>query len=347
MTDEAARGDATVAPDAGSAGPGLGASVPRLGVAACYFATVLGGLALADEAAALGLVLFDDPGQVGNVGVFAAMVLGFTVVLVAAVRYDRGLDLVRLLLVGSFGILVADAVVLGTGLGRLVTDDPALVGLPASPLPVAVAVLTAAALWRHPEWYVLNVAAVVGGAAGVAMLGLSFGPLPIVVLLVVWAAYDAYAVYGSGHMKEVAAGAGSMKAPLVFVVPESRDFSYRETDLGGLGVDDEDGGDGGDAGGDGFPATILGLGDALIPGMLAVSAAHFLDAPVVVPALGANLPALGAVAGGVVGLAALTYILERFEGVHAGLPPLNASVLAGYVLGAVAAGIPVTTALGL
>lgn len=344
MSDGTARGDETVAPDAGDAGAGLAASLPRLGIAACYFATVLGGLALADEAAALGLVLFDDPSEVGNVGVFAAMVLGFTVVLVAAVRYDRGLDLIRLVLVGSFGVLVADAVVLGAGLGRVVTDDPALVGLPASPLPVAVAALTAAALWRHPEWYVLNLVAVVGGAAGVAMLGLSFGPLPIVVLLVVWAAYDAYAVYGSGHMTEVAAGAGSMKVPLVFVVPESREFSYRETDLGGLGVDDE-GGD--DAGGGAFPATILGLGDALIPGMLAVSAAHFLDAPVVVPALGANLPALGAVAGGVVGLAALTYVLERFEGVHAGLPPLNASVLAGYLLGAVAAGIPVTTALGL
>lgn len=397
MSDEAARGDATI----GSSDEGVGLSeyVPQLGIAACYFATVLGGLALADEAASLGLVLFENPDQVGNVGVFAAMVLGFTIVLVAAVRYDRGMDLIRLFLVGSFGVLVADAVVLATGFGRLFTENAALVGLPASPLPIAIAVFTAALLWVYPEWHVLNAVAIVGGAAGIAMLGLSFGPLPIVVLLIVWAAYDAYAVYVSGHMTEVAAGAGSMKVPLVFVVPERRGFSYRDLDGLGLGPEadgspaagsEESTGEGGepaagseesteeggepaaadgeqrtpeddrntddhgpdtdpetDADGPALPATLLGLGDALIPGMLAVSAAHFLDAPIVVPALGANLPAMGAVAGGVVGLIALTYVVHHYEGVHAGLPPLNASVLAGYLLGAIAAGIPIASALGL
>jgi presenilin-like A22 family membrane protease len=46
-------------------------------------------------------------------------------------------------------------------------------------------------------------------------------------------------------------------------------------------------------------------------------------------------------------MAALTYLVHRVEGAHAGLPPLNAGVLAGYLVGAVAAGIPVTAALGL
>ena len=56
---------------------------------------------------------------------------------------------------------------------------------------------------------------------------------------------------------------------------------------------------------------------------------------------------IGVVGGGVAGLAALGYIARRFEGVHAGLPPLNAGVLGGYLVGAVAAGVPLTTALGL
>lgn len=343
--------------------PDVGPSLPYLGLAVCYLLTVLGGLALADEAASMGLVLFENPDDVGNVGVFAAMVVGFTAVFVAAVRYDRGMDLIRLLLVLAFGGLTAAAVVLATGFGSVFVENPALAGLPSSPLSAAITVGTAAALWAYPEWYVLDVVAIVAGAAAIAMLGISFGPLPIVVLLVVWAAYDAYAVYVSGHMSDVAAGAGSMKVPMVFVVPTGRGLSLRESGLD-LGLEEETDGDAGeravetedaDAAGDDpapargdQPAMILGLGDALIPGMLAVSAGHFLpDAPTIVPSLSANAPALGALLGGIVGMGALVVVLHRFDGAHAGLPPLNAGVLGGYFLGAVAAGVPLTTAIGL
>ncbi|WP_276254294.1 presenilin family intramembrane aspartyl protease PSH [Halomontanus rarus] len=338
--------------------------LPYLGIAVCYLVTVLGGLALADEAAAMGLLLFENPDDVGNVGVFAALVVGFTIVFVAAVRYDRGMDLIRLFLVIAFGGLVAAAVVLATGFGSVFTENPMLAGLPSSPLSVAITLGTALVLWVYPEWYVLDVVAVVAGAAAIAMLGISFGPLPIVVLLVVWAAYDAYSVYVSGHMKDVAAGAGSMKVPMVFVVPTARGYSLRESGLG-LGLEDEDENEDEDAENETDienpateddptpdrgeqPAMILGLGDALIPGMLAVSAGHFLEgAPTILSTLNANAPALGALAGGVVGLGALVVVLHRFEGAHAGLPPLNAGVLGGYLLGAVVAGIPITTAIGL
>lgn len=373
---------------------------PYLGLAVCYLVTVLGGLALAPEAAARGLILFENPDSVGNVGIFAAIVLGFTVVFVAAVRYDRGMELVRLFLLAAFGSLVAAAAALGAGLGDVFVANPLLAGLPSSPVSAAIAVGTAVALWAYPEWYVIDVVAVVAGAAAIAMLGLSFGPLPIVVLLVLWAAYDAYAVYVSGHMKDVAAGAGSLKLPMVYVVPTRRDYSLREAGLD-LGLDEADadtasavetdgdetagavetdggasgnarglepaGGneatpsddrgadvgaaEGGDAdptaGRSGRPAMILGLGDALIPGMLAVSAGHYLEAPTIVAPLALNGPALGALAGGVVGLAALVVVLHRFDGAHAGLPPLNAGVLGGYLVGAVAAGVPLSAALGL
>lgn len=336
--------------------------LPYLGIAVCYLVTVLGGLALADEAAAMGLLLFENPDDVGNVGVFAALVVGFTIVFVAAVRYDRGMDLIRLFLVIAFGGLVAAAVVLATGLGSVFTENPMLAGLPSSPLSAGITLGTALILWVYPEWYVLDVVAVVAGAAAIAMLGISFGPLPIVVLLVVWAAYDAYSVYVSGHMKDVAAGAGSMKVPMVFVVPTARGYSLRESGLG-LGLEDEDENEDAESETDienratdddptpdrsEQPAMILGLGDALIPGMLAVSAGHFLEgAPTILSTLNANAPALGALAGGVVGLGALVVVLHRFEGAHAGLPPLNAGVLGGYLLGAVAAGVPITTAIGL
>lgn len=321
-----------------------------------WFVTILGGMALADEMAANNVVLFQDPGDVGNVGVFAVVVLVFTGLLLLAFRYAN-MTHVRAVLAVYVGMLGGTGFVVVTGVGEVAEAGSYLAGLPTTPIPIAVGLLTGVVLFVYPEWHVNNVAAVLFGAIAIPMLGLGFGPFPIVVLLVVWAAYDAYSVYVSGHMKELAAGVGDLKLPFVFVVPHSLSYSMVED---GLGMDlsaDDDSVDEGPAaeteatdegtGAAGPGVQLLGLGDAIIPGMLAVSAGEFLDAPTIVTVLNANLPAVGAVVGGFVGMAALLVLLHRFEGAHAGLPPLNAGVLAGYLVGAVAAGIPLTTALGL
>jgi len=319
--------------------------LPYAGIVALYTATVLGGLALTDEMSALGLVLFENPGNVGNVGVFAVLVLVTTGIMVLAFRYEVGDLLVRAFLLGSAGVLTATAFVAVTGIGTVASEGAAM-GLPADPVSAVVAAVTAVVLWVYPEWYVNDLAAVVFGAAAIPMLGLGFGPFPVVVLLVLWAGYDAYAVYVSGHMQELAAGLGDLRAPIVFIVPHSLSYSLRDEGLDLADSGDESEGD--ESSDEGMHnVALLGLGDALIPGMLAVSAGEFLDAPTVVPALNANLPALGALVGGLVGMGGLLYLVHRVEGAHAGLPPLNAGVLGGYLVGAVAAGVPVTAALGL
>lgn len=335
---------------------------------ALWLITIAGGMTLADEAAAEGIVLFDDPSEVANVGLFGAYILIGTAVLLLGFRYA---NIVHLRAVGAliFGLFIGTSVAVATGVGS-VAQTGALTGLPTSPIPIAVGGLASVVLFVYPEWYVNNIAAVVLGVIAIPMFGLGFGPFPIVLLLVVWAGYDAYSVYISGHMKELAAGAGDLKLPLLFVVPHSLSYSMAETGLN-LGIDDTNndaaeqsstttaspdapGGSVAESGGttetdstDGPAVQLLGLGDAIIPGMLAVSAGEFLDAPVAVSALNANLPAVGAVLGGFLGMAALLVLLHRVEGAHAALPPLNAGVLLGYLTGAVVAGVPVTTALGL
>ena len=285
-----------------------------VGIVALYTATIVGGLLLTDEVAAMGLAMFQDPSDVGNVGVFAVMLLVATGVMVGAFRYGYGEALVRVFLLGSASTLTAVAFVAVTGIGEIAATGSVLMGLPTSPASVAVSVVTFTLLWVYPEWYVNDLAAVVFGAAAIPMIGLGFGPLPVVVLLVVWAGYDAYAVYVSGHMQELAAGLGDLKAPIVFVVPHSLSFSMRDPDfdLMGDGDDAAESAGAGDADSESDDETtesparsevaILGLGDALIPGMLAVSAGAFLDAPVLVPALNANAPAVGALLGGLVGM---------------------------------------------
>jgi presenilin-like A22 family membrane protease len=327
----------------------LAGLAPQAGIGLCYVATVLGGMALAGPAGDAGIAAFENPGSVGNVGVFALYVLLGTAVMLAAFRYGRGQELVRLFLVLVFSAMAANAVLLATGVGGVVDASSAFGGLPATPLGGVLVAGFAAALWLYPEWWVIDVVGVLGGAVVIPMFGLGFSPLPLVVLLVAWAAYDAYAVYGSGHMKELASGVGTLKVPVVFVVPTERGASFRDAEFPDLSEQDQDDPADEDATDEEpFPVTLLGLGDAIIPGMLAVSAGHFLtDAPTLVPALNANAPALGALVGGVVGLFALGYVARRFEGVHAGLPPLNAGVLGGYFAGTLAAGLPLAAALGL
>jgi presenilin-like A22 family membrane protease len=92
---------------------------------------------------------------------------------------------------------------------------------------------------------------------------------------------------------------------------------------------------------------LLGVGDAVFPGMLGASAAVFLvdQAPPIVAGL--NAPALGALVGAFVGMIGLEVLLSKVRRTHAGLPVLNTFVLTGYALGAVAAGVPIATAFGL
>ncbi|MFC7196551.1 presenilin family intramembrane aspartyl protease PSH [Halosimplex aquaticum] len=211
-----------------------------VGIVALYTATIVLGLSMTDEVAEMGLAMFQNPGNVGNVGVFAVLLLVATGVMVAAFRYGYGEALVRVFLLGSASTLTSVAFVALTGIGEIAASGSVLMGLPTSPASIAVAAVTFVVLWGYPEWYVNDVAAVIFGAAAIPMLGLGFGPFPVVVLLVVWAGYDAYAVYVSGHMQELAAGLGDLKAPIVFVVPHSLDFSMRDPDFDLMGGGEEE-----------------------------------------------------------------------------------------------------------
>ena len=95
-------------------------------------------------------------------------------------------------------------------------------------------------------------------------------------------------------------------------------------------------------------ALFIGLGDAIIPTVLVSSAAFFLDTDPVVHLLGipATLPALTAMAGTLLGLVALLWLVTRGRA-HAGLPLLNGGAIGGYLLGALASGLTLAEALGL
>jgi len=98
----------------------------------------------------------------------------------------------------------------------------------------------------------------------------------------------------------------------------------------------------------GRDALFIGLGDAVIPTVLVASAAFFIDSGPTLAVLGvsANLPALGAIAGTMVGLAVLLWLVLKGRA-HAGLPLLNGGAIAGYLFGALISGLTLLEALGV
>lgn len=240
-----------------------------------------------------------------------------TLAILLVVRLNAGALLLRIGFVGIFAYLPALAI-----------------SIVAGPLAaIAVGVPLFVLLWVHPEWYVINVAGVayVGVANGI--LGVSLVPGLIVAALLAMAAYDAYSVYVSEHMQSLVEGASVMDLPMAFIVPRRLGFSLRKTDSL-LEVDEE--------------ISVLGFGDAFFPGILAVSAGHFLDAPALISGISLlNAPAVGALLGAVLGMAGIHALQRLVPRSHPALIVLNPAVIAGFLLGAVWAGIGPITALGL
>lgn len=252
----------------------------------------------------------------GLLPVVLGIALG-TLLVLAIVRLGLDQRVVRAVLLGSLSVAVGFVfhALLPVGLGG----------------GVALAAVVAAVVWVYPEWYVVDAVAVVAVGGVTALLGTSLSPSTALVALVGMAIYDAYSVYGSGHMTDLADASAAMGTPTMFVVPTERGTSTR--DMTGVDAD----------GGGASTVAMLGAGDALFPGVLVVNATGLGDA-----VLGSlTLPAIGAFVGSLVGLLALQLLAARRPGIHAGLPPLNAAAILGYLAGAVAAGLSVTTALGL
>jgi presenilin-like A22 family membrane protease len=326
-----------------------------MAVAVVLFLLVqLGALALVPEFVEQGYQPVEDPQDPTNSLAYVAAILVATGLMLAAFRFELD-QLVRYVIVGTAGLL--SWYVFGALL------DPTLAILPSAAVSVALLV--------HPEWYVIDAAGVLMGAGAAGLFGISFGILPALLLLGALAVYDAISVYGTEHMLSLAEGVMDLRIPVVLVIPLSVSYSLLADDFAGAADVHEDA-DAADAEGDteddeataaeddaesdaedaeadngDRDAFFIGLGDAVIPAVLVASAATFSPAPSIgTPLLGLNLPALAAMGGIFVGLLVLLRWVLRGRA-HAGLPLLNGGAIGGYVLGSLAAGIPLLEALGV
>jgi len=324
---------------------------------ALFLLVQLGALALVETFFQQGYQAVEDPSDPTNSLLYIGAVLVATVFFLAAFKYD--LDwVVRVVIVATSGMLswyVFSAIV----------------------PPTVAAVLgagVAIALWVYPEWYVVDTAGVLMGAGAAGLFGITFGLLPAIVLLSVLAVYDAISVYKTEHMLDLADGVMDLRIPVILVIPLSWSYSLLDdvggdagdtTDADDAGGDNNDGVDDGDdteTTGDGSTdpsddiapdsdereAFFIGLGDAVIPGVMVASAAFFIPAEFryEIALFTINTPALASLVGTLAGLLVLMSMVMKGKP-HAGLPLLNGGAIGGYLLGALWVGIPLAEALGV
>ena len=324
------------------------AYVACAGIVGIFVLVQLGALALVGPFESAGYQAVEDPDDPVNSLVYVVAILVMTAVMLAVITF--GLAWILRALMVFAGAYISLFVL------RIVV--PPVVTVPVGGFGINVLAWLAAAglgvaLWVYPEWYVVDAAGVVMGAAAAGLFGITFGLLPALVLLVVLAVYDAISVYGTEHMLTLASGVMDLKVPIVLVVPLSLSYSYLDAEM-----PDPVGEEAADARAEGETAEtdpfdrnalFIGLGDAVIPTVLVASAAFF--APRSMPAVDllgfpVALPAVTAMVGTHLGLVVLLWMVLKGRA-HAGLPLLNGGTIAGYLVGALAGGVSLVQALGL
>jgi presenilin-like A22 family membrane protease len=328
---------------------------------AIFLVVQVGALALVGPFESAGYRAVENPSNPANSAIYLGAILVATAAMLGVIKL--GADWILrgfVILSAGFVSLYVFSVLLPAPLGWSVA------GIATSPLALAAAGLLAGALLFYPEWYVIDAAGIVMGAGAAALFGISFGLLPAIVLLVALAVYDAISVYGTEHMLALADGVMNLKLPVVLVIPLTLSYSFLdespstaeepdgqavEADGGDDAATDEMAGDDDDDAverpglGD-REALFVGLGDAVMPGVMVASAAVFAPAPPLFEGFALTLPALTAMIGTICGLVALLWFVMQGRA-HAGLPLLNGGAVGGYLLGALVAGIPLVRALGL
>jgi presenilin-like A22 family membrane protease len=284
--------------------------VPFLAMPVLLIAVEIGALLLSLPVKASGIVAFEEPDSMANPLIFIGIMLAFTAFLLLLIRYNMKKMIAAAIGISIFLTFIYIFMAIVYPLAGV--TDPAVV------LVLVLAILSTALLYKYPEWYVIDALGILIGAGVAAIFGASLDILPVIILLVLLAVYDAISVYKTKHMITLAEGVIDLKTPILFVVPKRRNYSFIKEGIGKIG-------DGGER-----AAFIIGMGDMIMPSILVVSANVFLQGW----RLGGmiNLPAVGAIIGSLAGLVVLLYFVMSGKP-QAGLPPLCGGTILGFLAG--------------
>ncbi|MGZ4911583.1 MAG: presenilin family intramembrane aspartyl protease PSH [Halobacteriota archaeon] len=260
---------------------------------------------------------FNNPESIFNPLYYIVLILVFTGFLLLIIRLGRRwiLQLVMGVVIISTLYFVYSSVLMA------ITDVGWLIA-------VAATAITAFLLFYYPEWYVIDLVGILIGAGAAAIFGISLAVLPTLILLIALAVYDFISVYETKHMISLAEGVVDLNLPVLFVLPRNRRYSHIQWTRRASSTQGEEKLEKREA-------FFMGLGDAVIPTVLVISANSFLSGPALAFI---NVPAFGALVGTLVGYVALMVLVLKGKP-QAGLPFLNTGAIAGFLIACYAAGV--------
>jgi presenilin-like A22 family membrane protease len=284
--------------------------IPFLAMPLLLLAVEIGSILISLPVQAAGITAFEDPTSLENPFIFILILLVFTGFLLVLIKYKWVKVMSAVIGISiflTFGYIFAALV-------SVVLGDTAV----ATVVILVLSVIAMILLYKYPEWYIIDSLGILIGAGVASIFGVSLDILPVIILLILLAVYDAISVYKTKHMITLAEGVIDLKTPILFVIPKRRDYSFIREGIGKL-----------DEGGE-RAALIIGMGDMIMPSILVVSANVFLQGWRLFGII--NLPALGAILGSLAGLGVLlSYVASGKP--QAGLPPLNGGTILGFLLG--------------
>ena len=255
---------------------------------------------------------FEDPNDPLIPIYYIVAMIAFTFAVLYIIKKKRE-DIVRVLFLGAVAFTIFYVILV-----IMLLVDTGLIALVGS---VIIAGIITYYLIKKPEWYVIDAAGVLVAIGVIGIFGISLNILPVMILLIALAVYDAISVYGTKHMVALADGVTQMRLPILLVIPKKRGYSYLQAKP--LKEQLAEGGE--------REAMFMGLGDIIIPGVLIASAFNFLPTDAVAGMTGNVLVAMGALIGSAIGFAVLmTYVLKGNP--QAGLPLLNGGTIIGYAV---------------
>ena len=256
--------------------------------------------------------IFQNPNDPLIPVIYIALVIGFTFGVLYIIKKHRE-NLVRIIFLGAVAYTIFFVL--------FIMLSSVVVGIVATVASAGATAVITYYLVKKPEWYVIDASGILMSIGVTALFGVSLSILPVMILLIVLAAYDAISVYRTKHMIALADGVTQMKLPILLVIPKKRGYSYIQQKPLKQQLDE----------GDEREAMFMGLGDLIIPGVLVISAFNFLPSDAIGVFTGNLLVALGTLVGAIVGFATLmTFVIKGRP--QAGLPLLNGGAILGYVL---------------
>lgn len=302
--------------------------IPLLAMPLLLLAVESGALLISLPVQVSGIVAFEDPSSYENPFIFIGILLVFTAFLLLLIKYNLKKLIAAIIGISiffTFGYIYAALLYAGMG----VTDA-------ANVIIIVLAVLSTVLLYKYPEWYIIDSLGVLIGAGIASIFGVSLEVLPVILLLLILAVYDAISVYKTKHMITLAEGVVDLKTPILFVIPKRRDYSFIKEGFGKISPEPSE-----PVPGEGESGTsetksseraafIIGMGDMIMPAILVVSANVFIQGTKLGGII--NLPALGAMIGSVAGIFVLLYFVMSGKP-QAGLPPINGGTILGCLAG--------------